>query len=171
MLKFSRFIDGISRMMGKLFPYLALFMMITGVYEVVMRYFFSRPTMWVWEINGLLLSSYVALGGGYALLTDTHVKVDILYSRFSNRTKAVMDLFSSFFLFLFLGVLFWQTGKMSLHSVGYLERSNTLLGPPIYPFKVVLAIGVFLFLLQGVSLFIRNLHIAFTGKETTDNGD
>lgn len=153
-----------------IFPYLALFMMITGVYEVVMRYFFNMPTTWVWELNGLLLSSYAALGGGYALITNTHVKVDIIYSRFSYRTKAIMDTFSFFFLFLFLGVLAWQTGKMSLHSVGNLEQSTTLFGPPIYPFKVVMAIGIFFFLLQGLALFIRNLHIAFTGKELTDNG-
>jgi len=156
--------------MGMIFPYIALFMMVTGVYEVVMRYFFLRPTVWVWEMNGLLLSSYVALGGGYALLTNTHVKVDILYSKFSYRTKAIMDLFTSSFLFLFLGVLLWQTSKMSLQSVGHLELSNTLFAPPVYPFKVILAVGIFLFLLQGVSFFIRNLYIAFTGKEITDNG-
>jgi TRAP-type mannitol/chloroaromatic compound transport system permease small subunit len=170
MWKIIRFIDSINKWLGNVLCYLVLGMMLTGVYEVGMRYFLNKPTIWVWEMNGFFLCVFVALGGGYALLTNTHVKVDIIYDRFSKRTKAIIDLFSSSFLFLFLGVLLWQTSKMSLHSIGFLERSQTLFGPPIYPFKVILAIGIFLFLLQGLSRFACNLYIAFTGRDIADNG-
>lgn len=170
MWKFALFVDKMNDRLGRILCYLVLFMMLTGVYEVGMRYFFNRPTIWVWEINGFLLCVLVALGGGFALLTNTHVKVDILYDRFSARAKAVIDLFSSSFMFLFLGVLLWQTAKLSLRSVGHMERSQTLFGPPVYPFKVILAIGILIFLLQAMSRFIRNLYIAVTGKELTTNG-
>jgi TRAP-type mannitol/chloroaromatic compound transport system permease small subunit len=171
LLKFSRVIDQINQWVGNILRFLVLLVLITGFYEVAMRYFFNRPTIWVWELNGSLLCCFVALAGGYALLTETHVKVDILYSRFSTRVKAIIDLFSSSFLFLFLVVLLWQTSKMSLGSIKNLEHSQTIFSPPVYPFKVILVIGIFLFLLQGLSHFIRNLYIAFTGKDAVDNGN
>jgi TRAP-type mannitol/chloroaromatic compound transport system permease small subunit len=76
-----------------------------------------------------------------------------------------VDLFSSFFMFLFLSVLCWQTTKMSLQSVADLEHTQSIFSPPIYPFKVMLALGIFLFLLQGLAQFARNLFTAITGRE------
>ena len=170
-MKIADFIDRISRQVGEKLAYLVLFMLLAGAYEVFMRYFFNKPTIWVWELNGLLLSAYVALGGGHALLTRTHVRVDVLYDYLSVRGKAIMDLASSLFMFLFLVVLLWQTSKMSLRSVAHLERTQTLFSPPIYPFKCIMAVGVFLFLLQAVSDFIRNLHIAGSKEGEAENGD
>jgi TRAP-type mannitol/chloroaromatic compound transport system permease small subunit len=170
MLRFSRIVDSINEWTGKILCYLILVIMLTGVYEVGMRYFFNMPTRWVWEMNGLILCVLAALGGGYALLEHAHVRVDIVYDRFSTRTKAIIDLCSSSFMFLFLVVLVWQTSKMSLRSIRYLEHSQTIFGPPIYPFKVILSIGIFLFLLQGLSHFLRNLYTAFGVEEKGGNG-
>ena len=164
---FLKLVDRINYWVGHTFCYLVLFMAASGVYEVVMRYVFNSPTKWVWELNGFLLCVLVSLGAGFALYKDTHVKVDFLYNYLSARRKAVMDVFSSFFMFLFLGVLLFQTGKMTMMSVKFLERSHSLFGPPLYPFKMLLTVGIFLFLLQGFAGFIRNLYIAITGKKIT----
>jgi len=138
--------------------------MLTGVYEVAMRYFFNEPTIWVWETNGLLLCVFVALGGGYTLLIRGHVKVDIVYGLFSTRVKAIIDLVSSSFTFLFLGVLLWQGIQQGLLSLERLEHTQTMFRPPIYPFKLILVVGILLFLLQGVADFVRCIYIARTGK-------
>jgi TRAP-type mannitol/chloroaromatic compound transport system permease small subunit len=165
MLRFADVVDFVNQWAGKLLGYLIFFMLITGVYEVGMRYFFNSPTTWVWELNGLLLCVFVALTGGHGLLHQSHVRVDILYERLSMRLRAIVDLFSSFFMFLFLSVLCWQTTKMSLQSVADLEHTQSIFSPPIYPFKVMLALGIFLFLLQGLAQFARNLFTAITGRE------
>ncbi|RLB37717.1 MAG: TRAP transporter small permease [Deltaproteobacteria bacterium] len=168
LLSFSRLVGNINKYVGNSLCYLVLFMVVTGVYEVYMRYFFGKPTIWVWELNGYLLCCYAALGGGYALLNQAHVKVDILYSRLSPRRKAIIDLCSSPFVFLFLGILLWQGTKLSLDSALSLEHSQTIFRPPIYPFKILLAIGIFLFFLQGLSDFLRNLCIALRLLEDED---
>ncbi len=129
-----------------------------------MRYFFNRPTIWVWEINGFLLSIFIALGGGYTLLVRGHVRVDIAYDFFSTRVKAIMDLITSFFIFLFLGLLLWQGVEQGLLSLERLETTHTFFRPPIYPFKIILAIGIFLFLLQAVANFGRYIYIVSSGK-------
>lgn len=142
--------------------------MLTGVYEVAMRYFFNNPTKWVWETNGFLLCVYVALGGGYTLLIRGHVKVDLVYDRLSTRTKSIVDLVSSLFMFVFLGLLLVQGFKMGLFSLHILEHSPTIFRPPIYPFKLILVFGIFLFLLQGVANFVRNIYIARSAKVIGD---
>ena len=76
-------------------------MMLFGVYEVAARYFFNRPTIWVWELNGLLQCVFVALAGGYTLLVRGHVRVDVVYGHLSMRKKAILDLITSFFMFSF----------------------------------------------------------------------
>jgi len=83
-----------------------------------MRYFFNRPTIWVWEMNGFLLCVFVALGGGYTLLVRGHVRVDIVYDYLSTRSKAIMDLLTSFFIFLFLGILLWQATEQGATFLG-----------------------------------------------------
>lgn len=163
-MRFSNFVDSINKWIGHIICYLVLVIMLTGVYEVAMRYFFNRPTIWVWETNGLLLCVFVALGGGYTLLVRGHVRVDIVYDFLSPRAKALTDIVTSLFVFLFLGVLLWQATKMGLLSLERLETSQTMFRPPIYPFKLILLIGIFLFLLQEVADFVRYIYIARTGK-------
>ena len=78
MLRVLQFVDSINKWVGNIICYLVVVIMLTGVYEVVMRYFFNRPTIWVWEINGFLLCIFIALGGGYTLLVRGHVRVVVL---------------------------------------------------------------------------------------------
>lgn len=163
-LRFLAVVDSMNKWTGNIVCYLVVVIMVTGVYEVAMRYFFNRPTIWVWEMNGFLLSGFVALGGGYTLLARGHVRVDILYGYLSQRTKAITDAVSSLFIFLFLGVLLLQGIEQGLLSVHRLETTHTMFHPPIYPFKVILAIGIFLFLLQAVTDFVRYVYTASTGK-------
>jgi len=169
MLKFCKIVDNINKWFGHAICYLLIFITLTGVYEVSMRYFFGLPTIWVWELNAHIQAMFIALGGGYVLLGNAHVKIDLIYASLSIRVKAIVDVFSSFFTFLYLGVFLLQTSKMVLGSIRNLEHSSTLFSLPVYPFKFVLVIGSFLFLLQAVTGFIRNLYIACLGKNLDKN--
>jgi len=155
----STVVNNISGKIGNILCYLILFFAVTGVYEVGMRYFWNRPTIWVWELNGLVLSSCIALSGGYALVNRIHVRVDILYNLFSRRTKAIIDICTSAFTLLFLGLLLWQAVKQGLNSLMLSEHTQTIFSPPIYPFKIILAIGIFLFLLQAIADVLSNICI------------
>jgi len=120
-------------------------------------------------MNGFLLCVFVALGGGYTLLIRGHVRVDIVYDFLSARTKAITDAVTSLFIFLFLGALLWQGIEQGLLSLERLETTHTFFRPPIYPIKIILAIGTLLFLVQGVANFVRYIYIARTAK-AVNNG-
>jgi len=90
-----------------------------------------------------------------------HVRIDIIYNKFSKRNQALLDvIFTSVFFFpVWIGILYrmipyvsmsWQTKERSLESFWR---------PPIYPLKTVMLIGVCLLLLAGTAEFMRTILI------------
>lgn len=160
-----RVIDMTSQGVGKVSSMLFIPMTLFVTFEVVMRYFFNKPTLWVWDTNVQISAAIVALGTGWALLTRTHVNVDILYTRFSPRVKAIVDLITSGVFFYSIGIMFWVSTIRAATSVRTGEMVSTVWHPPVYQLRVVVAVGVFLLLIQGISKFIKDIKIAYTGKE------
>jgi len=172
MNKFTRVISTTNEWTGKLVSYLLLVMMATICYEVVARYFFDRPTTWSMELNIYLLCVYCLLGGGFTLLRDGHVSVDILFERFNFRTKAVLNCVTSVFFFIFIIVILLYGWNMAHMSIKYNETSGTILDWPISPTKIMVPLGALLFLMQGIVKFIADLTTAITGEppEETEGG-
>ena len=164
---FVRAIDNINEWVGKITSYLVLFLIVVILYEIFTRYFLNRPTIWVHEISAFIFGVSIMLGGGYTLLYRAHVNMDIIYSRFSQRGKAILNLVTSILFFSFALVLIWMGGEFALNSLKALETSSTTWDPPIYPIKLTIPIGGVLLLLQGLSKFIRDLSIAIKGGEAT----
>lgn len=158
-------IDQINEWTGRIVAYLALFMMVTIVGEVVARYVFNSPTIWVIEVNQYMLCGYVALGGGFALLYKSHVSVDIIHERLGLRTRAIVDAVTAFFFFIFIFVLIWKSWGMAWEALHYWERAETLLGPPLFPAKVAITLGGILIFLQGLAKFIRDIRTFITGVD------
>ncbi len=151
---------------GRIFCHLLLIIMVIMTMEVMLRYVFNRPTIWAWDVNVQLGAATALLAGGYTLLHHRHVRVDVVYTRFSPKVKVIADLATSVFFFSYSGVLMWYGGKLAWASVMVREYNQmTPLAYPVYPLKVLLVVAVFLLFLQGGAKFIRDLTIATTGKE------
>jgi len=131
---------------------------------------FHFPFLWPHETAVFIFGAYIVAAGAYVLLHGGHVNVDIFQRRFSLRTRAIVDLGTAIFFFLFCGLLVWQSAKMGLTSVRLLEKTQSAWAPPIYPVKMFLPIAAFLLLMQGLAIFIRNLRIAITGKQQEGTG-
>jgi len=139
-------------------------MMFIMTYEVVARYILKAPTTWAMESTQYLYLASTALGGAYLLLHGGHVNVPILHARLGTRTKAIVEMASSVFFFLFIVALLRATWMTTVEAVIHLEHSPTYWGPPIYPVYIVMTAGILLTLLQGVANLIRNGMTAITGK-------
>ncbi len=158
-------IDALSKGTGRVVSYLIPIMMLILLYEVVLRYVFNEPTRWVHELTLYMFGSYFMLLGGYALYSRSHIVMDLLYSRWSPRTQAIVDVFTYLLFFFFIGSLFWLSGDWAIAAVLRLEHSRSAWGPPVWPFKLILPLSAFLLLLAGVAKFIRDLNMAISGKE------
>jgi TRAP-type mannitol/chloroaromatic compound transport system permease small subunit len=173
MKRFARaflIIDTINENVGRIFFFVIVLMMLISVMEVVMRYVFNSPTIWAWDVNGQLLTATVLLGGGYALVYNFHVRMDILYSRVSPRIRAVFDLVAFPLILAAFVLLTWQATIMAWSSWTINEHSGTYFNPPLYPLKIVLWVGAFLLLLQTISNYGRVI-ASLRKKVSQDQGE
>ena len=154
---FLRIIDITNDWIGKVISYLVIPFALLVSYEVIQRYVFKTPSLWIEE--GVLLGygAYIILGGAYAFIHNTHVNVDIFYRRWSPKTKAIVDAVTFPLFVFFVGMLLWKGGDMALTSLQHMEHSQSAWRPPIYPFKLIVPLAAFLLLLQGLAKFIRNI--------------
>lgn len=158
-------IDLSSDVVAKYACWVILALMSFTFYDVVMRYFFNSPTVWAYELSGWLLGPLWLLGGAYVLLHDEHVRLDILYQRFSPRKRAIIDLVTFTLLFFYCSLILIYGWDYFLYSFAKNEHSLTVWGPPIWPLKLMIPVGAAFILLQGVAKYIRDFHMAITGRQ------
>jgi TRAP-type mannitol/chloroaromatic compound transport system permease small subunit len=166
-------IDGISTWVGKAFAWLIIGLMLVVVAEVFKRYVFNAPTAWIFDLNNMFYGTLFMMCGAYTLAQNAHVRGDFLYSSFSPRRQAGLD--------LVLYLLFFIPGILALAYAGYSyagdswrigEHSNvTADGPPVYHFKTVIPIAGSLLLLQGFAEITRCIICLKTGAWPSRLGD
>lgn len=162
---FLEVIDSVNKWIGYLLYPITIPMVLIGTYGVAMRYVFGIPINWVWEVNGFLMLLMTAMIGGHVELYNKHIRVDIIYSRFSLRTKAVLDLIGFPIFFLYFALMSWFSFDAALQSIRIKEFSASIWGAPVFLFRPFLSIGILLLTLQVVATFIRNLSIVINGKK------
>lgn len=161
-------IDFVSEWSGRLISLLIYFLTFILLYDVMMRFVFNSPTIWAHELSLHLFGAYAVLAGPYVLLHDQHVKIDIIYNRFSKRGRAVLDSFTFLIFFLFIFVMLRYGFNWAWISVKIQETiSPSPWRSPVWPTKLTIPLAAFLMLIQGLAQFIRNVKLAITGKELT----
>ena len=166
MSRVLHFIDLLSEWIGKASAFLVLALSFVIGYEVVARYLFNRPTIWAHELSAMVFGAYIILGGAYLLSAGRHVNMDLIYGFLSPRKKALIDIITFWFFAIFCVALVWKGGDTAWYSISIREQARTTWSPPLYPIRLVLPIGAFLLLLQGVAKFIRDAITLAKGGET-----
>jgi TRAP-type mannitol/chloroaromatic compound transport system permease small subunit len=134
-------------------------------YEIVMRQFFQRPTLWVSESTAMLCGTCYLLGGALNIKNDAHVRVDVIYSRFPKRGRAILNCFNFGFFALYILVMLKLIWPYMLQSIELDEHSYTAWNPAVWPMKVILFAGFVLVMLQAVAQFIQDIVMAIKGRE------
>ena len=151
--KFFNRVDKVSGRIGKISCYLVFVIMVITTIDVTARYVFNQPLLWGWLTNRLLFGVFILFAGVYTLLKGEHIRIEILYDHFPPRIKAIARWISLAAMTSFLGVLVWQTSWMGWNSLMNNEKAAGAFRIPLYPFKLLIPIVAFLFLLQGISYF------------------
>jgi len=146
--RIERFVDWV----GRCTSWLALVIVVLMSINVVLRYLFSIGSVWAQELEWHLLVPLILFGCSYAMRHGEHVRVDIVYGRFSEKTKTVVDLFSALLLVAIAALFIWY----SLHYVqqAYVidEGSPDPGGiPHRYLLKGLLPVGFALLLVQALA--------------------
>jgi TRAP-type mannitol/chloroaromatic compound transport system permease small subunit len=108
-----------------------------------------------------VMTGYYLLGGGYSLLSDDHVRMDLIYSRLKDRTKAMLDMITSVFLITYLVILLIGAYSSLQYTVDTNQRLFTAWAPYVWPIKTVMLFGILLMLLQSISIFFKDMAKTF----------
>ena len=158
-------IDTINEWMGKIFCFFILSLSFLVFADVFMRYLFNNPIIWATEINQYQLVALVFLSGGYTFLHNGHVRVDILYGRWSSRTKSKVDIVTSIMVFFLSIVLIGYGTEIAWESFIEHHTTTTVTASPLWPSQLMIPLGGLLLGLQCLAKWIRDFIFIFTGKK------
>jgi len=155
--RFVQYIEKVNKAVGKFSMYLVFAMGGVLLYESISRTLFNKPHIWVVEMAQFLMAAYYLLGGGYSMILKGHVRMDLLYGRWSEKRQALADLITGPFLMFYL--IFLLVGAISSieYAVRYGQVNYTSWAPPLAPIKIIMGIGILLMLLQTIARFFRDL--------------
>jgi TRAP-type mannitol/chloroaromatic compound transport system permease small subunit len=154
---FVRNVERVNRLVGRVVIYLIFVMIGLLIYSSISRTAFNVPLSWGVEMSQFLLAAYYLLGGGYSLQLGAHVRMDLLYSRWPERTRAFADSITAFCLVFYLVVLLIGGVSSTSYAIEYGQKNYSSWAPPLAPIKIIMCIGILLMLLQAIALFFRDL--------------
>lgn len=156
---YVRGVDAFNRRVGRITMYLILVMMGILLYSSISKTFFL-PSLWTLEMAQFVMAAYYLLGGAYSLQLDSHVRMDLVYGRWSPKTKATVDAVTIILLFVYLGFLLYGSVASTTYALQFGETSYSAWSPYMAPIKIIMTIGIFLTFLQTTSIFLKDLAVA-----------
>lgn len=160
LIKLEKFFDTIADYIGYLCSFLMIAMMINIFYDVFMRYVFKSGSIAFQELEWHIFSLIILLGMSYALKEDSHVRVDILYTKFSAKKKALVNIFGAFIFITPIALL------IALGSVGFVMEAFTtqeISGDPgglthRWILKAVVPFAFWLLIFISIGFVIKNIN-------------
>ena len=160
-----RGIDKFTELTGYIFVLSIIPLICANVIEVLARYVLKAPTIWALDVTTMSYATLFMLGSALALLKGAHIRTDMLWEAFSDRTKGMID--SLAFLLFFLPtmvVLFFISIDDFLYSLSIDERASAGAWTPVlWPLRAVIPLTAFMLFVQGISELMKSLWAWRTG--------
>jgi TRAP-type mannitol/chloroaromatic compound transport system permease small subunit len=158
LLGLSRLIDGLNDRIGKLVSWLVLAAVLVSAGNAVVRKVFDTSSNAFLEGQWYMFATLFLLSGAYTLLKQEHVRIDVIYLRFSRRTQVGIDIFGTVMFLLPMSLLMlylcwpyfinaFTSGETSANAGGLIQ----------WPVKMMMPAGFALLTLQGVSEIIKRI--------------
>ena len=158
-MKLPNWLDSINQQVGRLLRWCVLAMVLIQFGIVLLRYVFSYSNIALGESVLYLHAAVLMLGAGYTLMIDGHVRVDIFYSKLSEKAKAKIDIFGHLALLIpsMLVLLIWSWPSVR-NSWAILEGPISVGGiPATFVLKSFISLFCILLIIQSASCLLRNL--------------
>ena len=166
MRSFIKFADSLSTSMGKAFSWCIVILMGGTVYEVVMAYVFNAPTLWNFDFSMQMYGAILMMSGAYTLATEAHVRGDVIYRLFTQKTQAKID-FVLYFIFFFPGVIALAFYGFEYAKLAWKIKETSWSSPAqiqIYMVKAMIPCAGTLLTIQGISELFRCIICIRTGQ-------
>lgn len=136
----ERWVHPLSKFTNRLSSVILFSMMLLTITDVFLRKVFSRSILGTVEMSEFMLVILIFFSLAQTELVNGHVKVDLLVSRFGERTQGLIDMVTQFVCFLLAGLITWSSVVYSVKMRASGEVTQDL-WLPVYPFVFVVAVG------------------------------
>jgi TRAP-type mannitol/chloroaromatic compound transport system permease small subunit len=158
LLKLARMIDAINERIGKIIVWLVLVSVLISAGNAVMRKAFDISSNAFLEIQWYLFSAIFLLGASWTLLRNEHIRIDVLSSHLSSRAQNWIDVFGIvFFLLPMAVIIMWLSWPVFTLAYTSGEMSSNPGGLIRWPVRLLVPVGFFLLVLQGLSELIKRV--------------
>ncbi len=158
LLKLSQLIDGLTERIGRLTYWLILVAVLVSAGNAVIRYAFNMSSNAWLELQWYLFSAVFLFCAGYALLHNQHVRIDVISGRLSKRVQIGIDILGTVFFLLPMAIaIMWLSWPVFVDAYRHNEVSTNVGGLIIWPARLMVPVGFFLLVLQGLSELIKRI--------------
>ncbi|WP_304616196.1 TRAP transporter small permease subunit [Paracoccus sp. (in: a-proteobacteria)] len=160
LLAVSRAIDRVTTVIGKSVAWLILAAILVSAVNAVVRKVFSMSSNAWLELQWYLFGTAFMLAAAWTLLENEHIRIDIIYGRWSRRVQHWIDLLGTLlFLLPFTGIMIWLVQPSLMRSWNAGEVSMNAGGLIIWPAKAALLAGFILLYFQGLSELFKKIAV------------
>jgi TRAP-type mannitol/chloroaromatic compound transport system permease small subunit len=153
---YVRYVNAFNHYVGLFAMYMIFAMIGVLLYSSITKTL-SIPPLWTLETSQFMMVAYFLLGGAYSMQIGAHVRMDLLYSHWSPRTRAIVDSITVLFLIFYLVLLLYGGVSSTQYALKYGETGFSAWAPYMAPIKIVMVIGIVLMLLQAFATFFENV--------------
>jgi len=171
LLQLSRIIDAINTVIGKAVGWLVLLaVLISAVNAIVRKVFSNSSNAWL-DAQWHLFGAVFMLCAARTLLQNGHVRIDLLTTRLSKRTRDFIDILGHIvFLIPFATLMVLESWPFAMRAFAIGESSSNAGGLDVWPAKMLILLGFILIWLQAISELIKRIAI-LRGKLDDPEGD
>ena len=160
LLALSRVIDAINFRIGKTLSWLILAAVVVSAVNAIIRKLFDTSSNSWLELQWVLFGAVFLIVASWTLLENEHIRIDIVNSLFSQRTRNIIDVIGhAFFLLPLTVVMIITSFPFVVKSVQLNEQSMNAGGLPQWPAKMLILIGFVFLFFQGVSELIKRIAV------------
>lgn len=156
-VNYVKYVDYASTKFGRLAMYSIFLMIGTLLLGAVTRNIINFPLSWTVELAQFTMTAYYIVGGAYSMQLNDHVRMDLVYDRCSDRTKARIDSFTTLFLIFYLVCLLVGSISSTMYAIEYDQRKFSQWNPSMIPIKLIMVFGIVLMLLQTISTLFKDI--------------
>ncbi len=143
-----RFNHALVTLCGRLASALFVTIAVMITFEVVARYVFLSPTIWVEDLSLLCQIWASCLGASWLLQHQALIRIDMLINLFGKRMRIVAELWALLVVALFSAWVAWYGTELVIESIVMGSSSASMLGLPMWVTKSAIPVGFGLLFIQ-----------------------
>jgi TRAP-type mannitol/chloroaromatic compound transport system permease small subunit len=160
LLNFSRAVDRFNIRIGSIVAWAILIAVIVSAVNAIIRKVFNTSSNSWLELQWILFGAVFLLCAPWTLLSNEHIRIDIVNNALPKRGRDWIDIFGHvFFLLPITVVMAWLGWPFFWLSVMQDEQSTNAGGLPVYPSKLLIPLAFTLLFVQGISELIKRIAI------------